>query len=127
MSGNARIVGKRQLAATGSTGNVTGTASEVFPGEGNQVGMQLVVEAVGATPTITWKVQGSNDNTNWFDVLYVTDASDTAAATARTATAVGAQIQWLSQGHVRQYRFYRLVTSANTNVTFRGELWCESA
>lgn len=124
--GDQRRIGKRQLAATGSTGNATGTAVEVFPGEGDQVAAQLVVEAVGATPTITWKMQGSNDNSNWYDWSYVTDASDTAATAARTTTAVGAQIQWLSLAHVRQYRFHRIVTSANTNVTYRAELWVEN-
>lgn len=89
----------------------------------DQIAVQFVVEAVGATPTVTWKVQGSVDGTNWYDTMYLTDSTNVAAATARTATAVGAQIQWLSATTDRTYTQFRVVTSANTNVTYRAELY----
>lgn len=109
------------LAPAGSTGNVTGAA--VGCADASRVAVQLVVEAVGGTPTVTWKAQGSHDGVNWYDVFYLTDASDTATAATRTATAVGAQTLWLDRnGGSRFYAWYRIVTSANTNVTFRAEL-----
>lgn len=116
------------LAPTASTGNNTHTGVAYKPGSGygSPVGIQFVVEVAGATPTVTWKAQGSLDGTNWYDVLYISDSSDTAAATTKTATAVGAQVIYLSNTQSRGYSFYRIVTSANTNITYRAELWVET-
>lgn len=113
---------KAALTATGQTGNNTHTAVELAD-ENGQVGWEFVVEAVGATPTVTWKVQGSLDGTNFYDCAYVTDATDTVSAATRTATAVGRQVAWLSLSEVRFYRHLRLVTSLNTNVTYSATLY----
>jgi len=118
------------LAPAGSTGNQTFPGLNVGGGQ-ETIAFQFVVEAVGATPTITWKIQGSVDdpetvtdgNAHWYDVGYITDASDTIAQATRTATAVGAQVAWLSNPVARRYRRYRLVTSANTNVTYHCDLY----
>lgn len=111
------------LAAAGSTGNNTHPAVGAGAAA-DRVAVQFVVEAAGATPTVTWKAQGSMDGSNWYDVEYVTDSTDTAAKTALTATAVGAQVIFVdTAGGSRFYPFYRLVTSSNTNVTYRGELY----
>jgi hypothetical protein len=120
---------KHSLAATGQTGN--NTHPSVWLGSSYEaVAMQFVVEVAGATPTVTWKVQASPDdnkvtdaNSNWYDVGYVTDGTDTIAQTARTATAVGAQVQFVSNPVARRYQKFRLVTSANTNITYRGEVF----
>lgn len=117
---------KLALSAAAQTSNNTHAGVEVSgPGqsENAQVGWELIVEAVGATPTVTWKVQGSLDGSNWYDCLYITDASDTASAATRTATAVGRQVAFLSNAGTRMYRYFRLVTSANTNVTYSGSLY----
>lgn len=117
---------QRSLAPTGSTSNNTHPGVGVSAGA-TRVAVQLVVEAIGATPTITWKVQGSLDGTNWYDVEYVSDSSDTGAASTRTATTVSAQTEWLDlAGGSRFYSQYRLVTSLNTNVTYRGELYVQA-
>ena len=118
------------LAAAGTTGNNTGawvgllTADDV-----EAVGFQFVVEAAGATPTVTWKIQGSLDGTNAYDIAYVTDATDTSAVATRTATATGAQVNFLNKGpgESRAYKYYRVVTTSNTNITYRCEMWayCE--
>lgn len=84
---------------------------------------QFVVDTIGATPTITYKWQGSPDGTVWYDVAYVTDASDTLSVAARTVTAVGATVQFLSNPVARRYLRYRLVTSANTNITYHAEVF----
>ena len=121
---------KALLATPGSTGN--NTHSGVHLGSGYEaVVIQFVVEATGATPTVTWKVQASADDpatladaqANWFDVGYITDASDTISQATRTATAVGAQIAFLSNPVARRFRRFRLVTTLNTNVTYRGEIY----
>ena len=114
---------KINLAPVGSTGNNThlGVHSKAANA---QVGFQFTVEAIGATPTVTWKYQGSVDNVNFYDIFYVTDASDTATAATRVETTVISRIQWLSRlALTRQYTYYRLVTSANTNVTYSADMW----
>lgn len=117
------------LAPTGSTGNNT-HASAVAPESAEEFVFKFVVEAVGATPTVTYKFQGSPDtgdvndaNAAWFDVLYTTDATDTAAVATRAATAVGSQVEYLDHPEMRTYRRFRCVTSANTNVTYRAEVY----
>lgn len=118
------------LAPVGSTGNLDGT----LPAQQKQVppqcvttAFQFVIEAVGSTPTVTFKYQGSLDGTNWFDVLYTTDASDTAATTAITKTGTGAFVVFLNGNSFdRFYKYFRVVTSANTNVTYRAEMYCHA-
>lgn len=119
---------KQALAPIGTTGNNTHASSSVHPGC-VQLCALLVIEAVGATPTVTAKIQGTLDDqtvadgsANWFDLPFVTDTNDTVAATL-TKTAVGAFPMWLSLAQTARFvRRVRLVTSANTNVTYRGEL-----
>jgi len=119
-----------ELAAAGSTGNNTHAGVHVGAGY-EAVVFQFVVEAVGSTPTVTWKVQASPDDpttvadaqANWYDVGYITDASDTISQSTRSATAVGAQIAFLSNPIARRYRRFRLVTSANTNVTYHCDIF----
>lgn len=116
------VLSPHPLAATGTTGN--NTHDPVGCSNALRVAAQFVVEATGATPTVTWKVQGSLDGVNWYDLEYVTDSSDTGAAATRTATAVGTQTEWVDlAGNGRFFHFVRLVTSANTNITYRGELY----
>lgn len=111
------------LAPSGSTGD--NTHDPVGAGTGpSRVCCQFVVEDAGGTPTVDWKLQGSVDGANWYDVEYVTDASDSAAADAITVTDPGAQVIFLDvAGGSRFYLAYRLVTSSNTNITYRGELY----
>lgn len=116
------------LAPAGSVGNVTGAGVDIDPYD--SLSFQFVVEVAGATPTVTWKVQASpsapgvsDANAAWYDVGYITDATDTIATATRTATAVGAQIQFVSNPVARKYRRFRIVTSANTNITFRVEAY----
>lgn len=117
-----------RLAPTGSTGNNTHSGVGVGSGDvAGQVGFQFVVEAIGATPTITWKVQGSLDGLTWFDVFYVTTATDTPATAAIVATTVSTVAVWLSNGGAsRFYSQYRVVTSANTNVTYHAEMYVQA-
>lgn len=111
-----------RLAPTGSTGNNTHTAV-LMPQDYEGLALEFEVTAIGATPTVTYKYQGSMDGVNFYDLAYITDANDTVAVATRTATTVSKQIAFLSNPLARNYRYIRLVTSANTNVTYRAEAW----
>lgn len=104
------------------TGSVAQTGNQTHTGvrtDANEtVAFEFEVTVVGATPTVTWVIQGSMDNANWYAVNYVTDATDTAAVAGLTSTAVGKKIVFLSNPVARRYKYYRVVTSANTNVTY---------
>lgn len=108
------------LAPAGSTTNQTTGPTPLQP-DAEVASVEFIVEAIGAGPTVTWKVQLSEDGAAWFDAQYITDASDTVAQTALVATAVGTQIIFLRLSD-RGWRQARLVVSANTNVTYRAEL-----
>lgn len=114
----------RTLAPAGSTGNATLPAGSGLSTKPlGTVALQFVVEAIGATPTVTFKFQGSLDGVNWNDVLYLPAGSDTATAATQVATTVSAVAVFVDRVTERQYKFYRVVTTANTNVTFRAELY----
>lgn len=114
--------GPHYAANVGATGNNT-HSSVAIGADYSTVALQFVVEAVGATPTVTYKWQGSVDNSNWYDMAYITDASDTLSVATRVVTATGATLGFICNGSVRRYKYVRLVTSANTNVTYRAEIY----
>lgn len=120
------IVGPTSLAATGTTGNNSHTSVPVAT-EGIPA-FVFVVEVAGATPTVTYKVQATFDkdivvdgSANWVDLMILPSDSETAAKTF-TVTATGAYVGYLAQANVRFIRRVRVVSSANTNVTYRAEL-----
>src|SRR5262245_22163291 len=104
----------KQLAAVGTTGNNVLTGDQV---DADRVGFQINVEAVGATPTATFTIEGTLDDTNWSTVGYVTGAASTEAFTAITLTAVGVTTYFVVSAN-RFYRRYRIRVTANTNVTY---------
>lgn len=110
-----------ELAPAGSTGNNTHAAARV--GGHEAVALVFNITAVGSTPTVTFKFQGSHDGTNWYDVAYVTDASDTLSVATRVVTAVGQYTNFVANPVARRYRYFRLVTTANTNVTYNGKAY----
>ncbi len=117
---------KIALSANGRTGNNTETGRLI--GGYDLMAFQFAVEAIGATPTVTWKVQGSLDSTDgatgtWYDVGYITDISDSIAVAGIVQTTVSTKVTFLSNPVARRYLWFRLVTSANTNVTYHGEAW----
>lgn len=121
----ASFQGPGFLAPAGSTGNVTlpaGFGYGVDPAA-VAVAIQLVIESAGATPTVTLTAQGSYDGVNWYNLAYVTDATDTVAVAPVTYTTTGARILQLSLPLSRRYKYYRVASSANTNVTFRAEIY----
>ena len=110
------------LAPSGSTGNIVG--NPVALGSGWQAfALQFIVEAAGGSPTVTYKFQASLDNVNWYDVGYITDASDTLSTATRVMTAVGAQVCFVSNPIARQYLSFRVVTTGNNNITFSAQAY----
>ena len=114
-----------ELAPVGSTGNHSHTAVGVGPVP-NRLTLEFAVEAIGATPTVTYALQGtmqdSPASTDWEGIMLIPASSETAAAT-RVVTAVGRTYSHVSQAHSRYFKKYRLVTTANTNVTYSAKLY----
>lgn len=122
------FVGPLVMAPTGTTGTATHTSVGLSPAA-RQSAFAFIVEAVGAGPTITYKFQITLDpnsvtdaNALWQDVLVLPAGSDTGTAAPAAATGTGVFIHYLAQAHTRFARRVRVVTSANTNVTYRCEL-----
>lgn len=124
----ATLVGPLPLAPTGTTGNNTHTGINVNPPDGSTI-FNFIVEAVGGTPTVTFKIQGCVDaptvtdaNVTWFDIPYFPANSDTLATATQTVTATGKTTFFLDiASGSRLFTRFRLVTTANTNVTYRCE------
>ena len=121
---------KGALAAAGSTGNNTHASVSLADPGATAVAFNFIITAVGATPTVTWKIQGSYDdsgtsdaNSSWFDMSF-RDALSTSLTTLvanLTKTAVGAYV-CLMPIDIPGPAKVRLVTSANTNVTYKAEV-----
>lgn len=113
--------------ATGSTGNGTGVLNNA-DGLGGRVAVEFQVEAVGATPTITWQVEGSLDGTNWGPVdLLQMDATVAGSNAAITTTTVGKVQRFIDGGTLRFYSNLRVRTTLNTNVTYSARFLTPSA
>lgn len=112
------------VAPAGSTGNNNHTAVSASP-SAKAVALEFNVEAVGATPTVTYALQGSLQDTpganDWESIALIPAGSDTAAST-RVVTAAGRTINHVSQAPSRFFKKFRLVTTANTNVTYSANL-----
>lgn len=121
------FIGPSYLAAPGSTGNNTHNGVKTAP-LADDLAVLFVAEAVGTT--VTWKAQGavehdqiSDANANWFDLPYILPSTDTLSQAAIVRTTTGGDIIWLAQAHIRFFRRIRLVTTANTGITYRAELY----
>lgn len=115
-----------ELAPSGSVG--TGRKSASLGGAATtRVGIEFEVEAVGATPTVTFTVQGSYDGVNWSDMQYVRLDSSVAASKAGVVrTAVGKEHLFVDGLDKRFVRFVAVNVTANTNVTFSARAQVES-
>jgi hypothetical protein len=111
-------------APAGSTGNNThaGVAVDGYEDVVTLV-LEFITSAIGATPTVSFKWQGalegpevSDAASNWFDLDVLPEGTATEAVT-QTVTATGAYTSSLEIAR-RPIRKIRLVTSANTNVTY---------
>ncbi len=117
-----------QLAAATSTGNNTHTSVAVS-GDSGALAFKFDITAVGGTPTVTFKIQGTMDDNvvdasaDWFDIAVI-PADTTTPGTqvvTQTKTAVSVNMSFIPV-HTFAKRI-RLVTTANTNVTYEAELF----
>lgn len=116
------ILGPHVAAPAASTGNNTHNAVSVGD-SGSGFDVSVTVEAVGATPTCTFALQGSQDNTVWntISVLPMNTTTLNTPVVSVTLTAVGSTQLFSVPGQF--YKFLRLVSSANTNVTYHADLY----
>ena len=120
----ATFVGPKNLAPTGTTGANTHQSVFVEPGT-RGLAAQFVVEVIGGTPTVTFLFQGSFDNVNFYPIPYFTAANDTVSAAGIAVTSVAGSVVYLdTAGGSRFFEWVRCVTTSNTNVTYRAELYC---
>ena len=85
-------------------------------------GAVVITSAIGATPTVTVNIRGSVDGVNYFNVPYALVATPrTFVLTAITIT-TAVTTSYLLQETI-PYRFFKLVLSANTNVTLTADVY----
>lgn len=115
-------------AAVGSTGNNTHQSVGVSQ-DADSIAVDFRATAIGATPTITFVIQGSFDDpqtadasSTWVTAFVYPNGSDTGTAAPAAVTTVTSNPVWLSGNIGRFYKKIRLVTSANTNVTYEARV-----
>lgn len=100
----------------------TGSADSTFTFDygnrkaGREGAMVKITTTVGATPTCTYQIKGSVDNSTFFNLLYADSATPSTFVSSTfvitTATTVAKLIK---PGQV--WRYLKITYSANTNVT----------
>ena len=117
-----------QLAPVGSTSNNT-HASVSTDADLDALSLEFEITAVGGTPTVSWLFQGSNDpvdvpdaSSDWHALEVIPDDAAAEIATVQTKTAVGVYGASVDLKR-RPVTKVRLVTSANTNVTYEAEAY----
>ncbi len=98
----------------------TGRFSALIDGTAaSRIMLEFIVDAIGATPTVTFTIQGSMDNVNWVDMQYVTLDSSVAASKAGIVMTTVSVTHRFVDGLDKRFPHYIAVNvSANTNVTF---------
>lgn len=76
-------------------------------------------------PTVTFKVQGGFDGTNFYDLPYVTEATATESQATATMTTAGQKVRYLALAPTRFFPLYRLVTTTTTasQLTYNAALY----
>jgi hypothetical protein len=125
------------LLASGSTTNQTSASKPVAP-DTDAVAFRIICEAIGATPAITWLIQGAMDDigvsdaNSFFEPIgyadsKVNDTNIVFAALAGPVIAGTQQTIFSSLIRTRPYRKYRAVISGVVNVTYRIEMFTTDA
>ena len=103
---------KKQTGTGRFSADISGTAA-------SRIAVEFEVDAVGATPTVTFTIQGSMDNVNWTDMEYLTlDSSVAASKVGIVLTTVGKTQRFVNGLDKRFPHYIAVNVSANTNVTF---------
>jgi hypothetical protein len=87
--------------------------------------VRLEVTAIGATPSMTYTIQGSNDDgATWADLEYVTPDSAVAVSKAAVVVTTVSVAQYFIDGlDKRFFDKYAINVSANLNVTFKADIY----
>lgn len=111
--------------ATGNTiaSAVTGNAnSTVFDfgnsnkGNAREPVLVRIVTTIGATPTCTYAIQGSEDNSTWTALNYADSATpQTVVSSTFVITTATTTVKVVQRN--QKFRYLRVVFSSNTNVT----------
>jgi hypothetical protein len=107
---------------TAQTGNADSTNTIQRYQETERQMILRIVSTIGATPTVTVNIVGSDDGTTFYNVPYVSLAAAGGAYTtaALTITTAVTSLYALMMG--RSWKFLKLVMSANTNVTLTSDI-----
>jgi hypothetical protein len=106
------------------TGNADSTNTIIRQSEVNLRAMVLrIVSTIGATPTVTVNIVGSHDGITFFNIPYSPLAAAPVEYTvaALTITTAVTSLYYLMAG--QDWRYIKLVMSANTNVTLTTDLF----
>jgi hypothetical protein len=116
------------LAPAGSTG--TGRKSAPGVSHAPRMAIEVAVEAVGGTPTMTFTLQGLLPGgviataTDWIDLAYLDgDATVATSKAAIVVTAVGRTVKYLDGLDLRFFDAVAINITANTNVTFHASVY----
>lgn len=103
------------------TGNVDTDTAYVGSRSTTQQGALVLTSAVGSTPTVTVNIRGSVDGVNFVNIPYSAENtfSATWVVTALTITTAKTGFYNLQPG--MNWRYIKLVLSANTNVTLTAD------
>lgn len=114
-SASATGYGNVASLSAAQTGNGAST-NVVDRGGSTNVALLKIVTTVGATPTCTYLIEGSVDNSTWFAVPYADSATPLTVTVATFVITTASTSHKYIQPDV-PVRFLRVVYSANTNVT----------
>jgi hypothetical protein len=106
--------------STAQTGN---GASTNVADRGGAVGPALLklTTTIGATPTCTYAIEGSIDNTNWYAIPYADQATPTTVSVETFVITTAATFYKIIQPNT-PVRYLRVSYSANTNVTTTADI-----
>lgn len=104
------------VVSSAQTGNANSTVYDFGNMRPRQQVLVRIVTTVGATPTCTYAIQGSSDNST-FTALNYADLTTpfTVVSSTFVLTTAGTTVKVVQAN--QQYRYLRVTYSANTNVT----------
>ena len=107
---------------TAQTGNADSTNTIQRTGESARQMVLRIVSTIGATPTVTVNIKGSDDGTTFYNIPYISmaTAGDAYSVAALVITTAVTSHYLLMPG--RSWNFIKLVMTANTNVTLTSDV-----
>lgn len=92
-------------------------------GADSRIALQVTVSTTSGSPTITYKLQGSLDGTNYCDIALLPNDSSTTAASFTKAVAPNTYVYFVDQQHSRKFESYQFVSSSVTTTTYSASLF----